>query len=559
MTEKSLRPEYRIRLLQRCLSAVGILLIWAGGGADMLGIGTSGFGFGPSQIAVIVVGVSMIIWSIVLGVQPLFKKYVSFIVLAIVLFLVWIFWMFPASLYGLNFMRPQRFALRILILSHLCTLFLCILSIGAAAWTARIELRCPQFKREFIGRHKIFLKRLLFSLLLSVLLIIISGIGVESLSVILVPPWPYRELRPLVYKTDRLNSWGFLDRERTIKKPPKFKRILFVGDSFLESGFYPQSLSDYSYDELSRQGKQNIECVNLGISATEPRDYLYRMRNFGLKLSPDVVFLFIYMGNDLVSVAYEEQSLKLIDERPLPSVLGSTMPRFTWLLVNRFHLSRFDRGVNPIPNEFELLQNICQMPYETGITRLAEHLHQHYFPELPEARIIDILRWGGLPFWQELQPREKDEQYLQGWHVRQIIEHGLRVQQNQPTPPPPKTDIAKITATVSYIQQIAKDLYKKECPFVVFLIPMAEHVDPEYYRFWLPWYQNDEYASWINVQRAGLFTALQEQGITVIDLTEVLRGIQGTYRKFDGHWTAKGHKIVAKHITQTLLRILPSD
>lgn len=528
----------------------GIAIVILSLTADLLGVGTSGFRFGRSQIAMMSIGLSIIVWSVILRVKLLFKRFLYSAIFAVGCFLLWSFWFYPVSGYEWNIIRPQPIFQRVLITSHLAMLCFSVLSARSAFFTAKRALGEPSQRENFI----IGLKKFSFSLGLFVFSLILGAIGVEFMSAAIVPPWPVRELRPVTYNSsdERVNSWGFLDAERNIQKPPGNKRIIFLGDSFLESGYYSRSLSHYVHDELVQQGKTNIECVNLGVSATGPQHYLYRMRNFGIKLSPDMVLLFIYIGNDLVSIAYQDQLVKLIAERPLPSVLGTFMPRFTWFLVERFHLSEHESGNIPIPNESKTLQRISEMPYESGTSALAEHMHQYYFPDIPGTQIKEVLRRGGPAFWQELEPRETDRQYLQGWLIKWMIEQGLQVRQKRGTPLAFEPDQVTIQATVSYIEQIKRDLQKRNMPLVVFLIPFAENVDPEYRSFWLPWYQDNEYAPWLRVQRKTLFKVLNGRGIKTVDLTEVLNDISGIYRKFDGHWTEKGHLIVAHHVVQII-------
>ena len=87
---------------------------------------------------------------------------------------------------------------------------------------------------------------------------------------------------------------------------------------------------------------------------------------------------------------------------------------------------------------------------------------------------------------------------------------------------------------------------------IVFLIPYDQNVDPETREFWSPWYHNDIYAPWLQVQRGALFQMLQKYEIPVVDLAESLDGVPGAYRKFDGHWTEKGHAIVAEKVVHVI-------
>ena len=53
----------------------------------------------------------------------------------------------------------------------------------------------------------------------------------------------------------------------------------------------------------NRFGTQNVEVINLGVSATDPDEYYYRIRNIATKLDIDHCVLFLYAGNDFSAPA----------------------------------------------------------------------------------------------------------------------------------------------------------------------------------------------------------------------------------------------------------------
>jgi len=543
----------------KCFIVVGSITIIAGVVADALSFWRKGFAFVPSHLAVGIVGVTMIIFSRIRQLQHWSQRYFYSLIWAGFLFLLWTCWLYPESGYRFDVMSPSPIALKFLIISHVFVLACSIVCMMVAIYSAKKALHDPLVYVYFVRKHKTALKTVCFSVILLGCSLILLLAGIEILSGLIVPGWPNRELRPMRQDATllkkwgvELNTWGVRDVERTIKKSSGTTRIVFVGDSFLEGSFCRKTLSGYACDEFDRSGQNNMECVNLGISATGPRHYLYRLRNFGMKLSPDAVLLFIYMGNDLVKIAYDTQPLKLIAERPLPSILGTALPRLTWLLIERLRLSEFGQGNKSIPNEIETLLHISELPYEKGVQRLALHMQQYYFPNRPRPQIEEILRRGGPALWQALAPRDTDREYLMGWRIQLLLAQAFFAQERKKAFPDAQPDYVTVTATASYIEQIFRDLQARHIPLIVFLIPFAQNVDPEYRQFWLPWYQDDEYAPWLRVQEDALFKVLRERGLTVIDLAETLAGIPGTYRKFDGHWTEKGHQIVATQVAQVI-------
>lgn len=528
-------------IIQIMLAIVGIVWLIAPPIAMVLGFW--GGTLGLPQKAVMIAGLFLLIESFILRLKnPVIKYFVSGS-FSIGLFIIWYQQLYPASNYSLNLFQSATFGYRLLILAHLAVIFFSVALAALTAYMMRIVLTKSEYgKKNFIFIH--------ITIILSVVLL---GVGLEAISTAVVPSWPARVLRPVITTGDDYNSWGMRDSERTIQKSPDVKRVIFLGDSILEGGFCRNTLSGYTQDVLT-EFEHNIECVNLGVSATGPRQYLYRWRNFGTTLNTDALLLFIYIGNDLINTLYP-QPIKLVDELPLPSILGTLTPRFDWFLVNRLGLSEYGLNNKPITNEFEDLQRMSQMPYEEGVTALSEHMHHYYFPNLPNKQIEEILRKGGPSFWQELAPRQIDQEYLQGWKVRQIIQLTLRVQQKGDAVAGPNYEA--VNATARWIDEINENAKSYNIPMIIFLVPVAENVDPEYKEFWSPWYQaeNLERLHGWRQNREALFMVLKQNGLTAIDLTDILNGIPGTYRKFDGHWTEKGHELVAAYISQCIIEL----
>ena len=373
----------------------------------------------------------------------------------------------------------------------------------------------------------------------------------EGASAFFVPPWPARELRPTLYLQrhaeefgKRFNSWGLIDDERALKKPLGKKRILFIGDSFLENPFLSTTLSAEVCENLKTKSPSEFECINLGVSATGPAQYLYRLKNIGLRLQPDIVLLFLFEGNDYVDRELRAFPWPLIAERPLPSLLGFGLPRSTWLLVHRLRLSEFGRGSKQLPDEFRWLKAIANMPYERGVAELSEHMKKNYFPQMQTSDIESILRRGGPLFWQELSVRNQDQEFLQAWQIRLVLKRALEK--------PYEYQVSKAAkATGSYLEAVRDILQKANVPLAVFFIPMAENVDLAYREFWAPWYEGKTEPSLSEITEF-LKVKLAQEETPAINLTDVLKGIPDTYRKFDGHWNEKGQQIAAGKIVKYL-------
>lgn len=95
-----------------------------------------------------------------------------------------------------------------------------------------------------------------------------------------------------------LNSRGFNDAERTVTRPPEVRhRVVAIGDSF-SVGVVPRRDNYLTLVEAELSADAPAEVINMGVSATEPRDYLSILVDEGLRFAPDLVLVGFYIGND---------------------------------------------------------------------------------------------------------------------------------------------------------------------------------------------------------------------------------------------------------------------
>ncbi len=76
------------------------------------------------------------------------------------------------------------------------------------------------------------------------------------------------------------------------------KRLLFIGDSFTW-GMSAKPLQDNCFADLVRN-ETNFEVINLGIPGADPAQYAALANEYIRALKPDLVFVFFFMGNDLM-------------------------------------------------------------------------------------------------------------------------------------------------------------------------------------------------------------------------------------------------------------------
>jgi hypothetical protein len=127
-------------------------------------------------------------------------------------------------------------------------------------------------------------------------------IPVASLPIVYVPDemLEYR-LKPLV-KTGLgfdTNRFGLRDYDHyKLKKPKNTYRILFLGDSYIFSVTELEKSIPKILEKLLEGRRPKIEVLNAGVFGYGTiNEYLY-LKNYGLKFSPDLVLLGIYVQND---------------------------------------------------------------------------------------------------------------------------------------------------------------------------------------------------------------------------------------------------------------------
>lgn len=412
-----------------------------------------------------------------------------------------------------------------------------------------------------------------FWLVYGAILMVATVAGTEFVASFLAPPWPARDLRPVSAEAlkERLssafidmpqlvpvyNDWGMRDRARSFARPPEVKfRSVMVGDSFLE-GLMLTSPMPARVEALWREGGHaDMEAINLGVTATGPRQYYYRIRDVVTRLKPDVIVVVVYAGNDFVPTPLEPWSLPpWIAELPMPSVLGMVAPRTDWLLVNRLGLSELGRGNRAIADEFTLLNEWARKPPVERLDYFVRHMRMHYYPKVDEATVREILSRGGDRLWTAFRPRPADREFVQGWLLGSMIdwETGTwevprnAAEADQRSAPTVEETLTWLLGARELAREMGAEL-------VVALAPSGV-VDPDYVEFWRPWSRYFSYNLSSDARHRRLAGELSKRGLAVVDLHDSLNGVSGTYRLTDGHWTEKGTDIVAQRLAGALLEV----
>ena len=411
------------------------------------------------------------------------------------------------------------------------------------------------------------------------LLLGVTLAGTEFVSSYLVPSWPARDLRPISVGAlgenvaamfadspgliPHYNAWGVRDRPRSIERPADVRyRSVLVGDSFLEGYYIPAPISVLVEQRWASEGHADAEAINLGVAATGPRQYYYRIKRVALALKPDTIVIFVYAGNDFIQVRFGDFAMPaLAEELPVPSILGTIAPRTDWLVSYRLGLSELGRNNREVPGENELLAEWAATPTAELTARVARHMRQYYYPKLSEETIREILARGGEPMRLALAQRKADHQTVAGWLLAGIIdwETGTWPMPKDAQEADRMIDPKVVDDTLSWLVA-AEELAKAHgAKLFVALAPVGIG-DPEYVAFWKPWPQYFSYTLSADARHKRLAAALRQRGMPVIDLREALDGVRGSYRLTDGHWTELGTQIAADRVARALLpSVVASD
>jgi hypothetical protein len=418
-----------------------------------------------------------------------------------------------------------------------------------------------------------FSKRLAFGVVFGAMLVVSTLAGIELLASFFAPSWPARAMNakgpapPRVlnppftgqpWLADVDNSWGMRDHERSLTKPAGTFRALFVGDSFVESRFTPLSLPAMVQQRVDPSEKR-IEAVNLGVSGTGPRSYYFRIRDVALDMEPDAILLFFYAGNDFVATGEDYGGWpQLTDESPGGSVLGRVMPRTNWLVQNRLRLAEALKS-NPKapPNADEILYQVISAPGPERRQRLASYVRAYHSPGITDAQVGEMLSRGDDRLLDIALPHAGEQEYLFDWVISILLswEAGTFGVPASREEAPRYADRGHVDATLTWLDAMERLAQEHAVPLLVFFVPMGGAVDPDYAEFWKPWPRAFAWNYICDEWQSQLMAELTRKGRRFVDLADDLKGIPGTYRKLDGHWSQKGEAIVADRVGRELERL----
>ncbi len=119
------------------------------------------------------------------------------------------------------------------------------------------------------------------------------------------------------------NSLGYRGPQFAAEKPPDTLRILMLGDSttFGIGSNDDQTISVQLENIFKNQGRK-VEVINAGFaSGLSPDTYYPYLKTKGLKLQPDIVFVNLFLGNDITDLF--ENDWPQVDDLGLPQKVTS--------------------------------------------------------------------------------------------------------------------------------------------------------------------------------------------------------------------------------------------
>jgi len=317
-----------------------------------------------------------------------------------------------------------------------------------------------------------------------------------------------------------INSHGFRDREHAWEKPVGTRRVVLLGDSFIEALQVPfeRSLTPLLEQKLRQEGAGEVEFINLGLSGFgTAREYLM-LREYGLRYRPDLVVMF-FVGNDISDNSRRLQGKPFLPY-PVPGPDGGVARD----AQGRPEFSPFADRTSSLGSVAAFLRN-----------------HSKSYRALREA-IDSSPGLNGLLFRARLMSTPPEQVNRPGGTFFGYYE----IYRLEPTPV-----WREAWALTESMMLATRDLAASHgARFAVVLVPSAWEVYPE---FWdgiltkVPAMREVPMDLTLPSRRLGAFLAAHD--IPYVSLLSEFRArsrqLPALYVAGDAHWTAEGHRLAA--------------
>ena len=396
-------------------------------------------------------------------------------------------------------------------------------------------------------RKKVFFNLILVSLLVAVTLVMMN-IAASFFTV----TWPMSGLHGVSSTIGKqaweyqskaegdvhVNSWGQRDVEHSVAPQAGVYRMVFVGDSFLEQGANVPLVARTA--ALLQGADPSYELINLGVSATEPDEYFYRLKRIGLSLQPNHCVMTFYAGNDF------------IHDRTLLSYGGvsATYPRLSFLQVlglrsldqiisneRRPILRAWFKGGALLKHELELQEIFGK----TGNDRETEGEYLSFFPTESQNRLKSVLNSSSAEarnlFFTMLRHPDGGRFRSYFLDVATKAANGM--------PAPEYIDDSYAYGWVKASQELCR---RNGVKFTLVVIPEGFSVDSRMAAHYAALADMRAYLKYLDDATGRFVNHARTDGMDVIDLRELLTNVPGAYLNMDGHWTQQGVDRIARYL-----------
>jgi hypothetical protein len=396
-------------------------------------------------------------------------------------------------------------------------------------------------------------KHIAFSLVLFCVLFASTLILMNLVASFFVPPWPMSGLHGVppeigkkawgfYEKTDgfvRVNSWGQRDREHTIQPQTGVYRVLFIGDSLLEDGA-PVPLPFKTEEILKGAGHLKTEMINLGVTATDPDEYFFRLKRVGLPLQPDHCVMMFSAGTDF------------IQEPTLLSYGGisATYPRWSFLQI--LGLTSLDHVISNERRQVlrawfkggPLLKHELELQGIFGKNANDDEMEKEYlsfFPAEEQSLLKSVLSRSSASDRNKLfsMLRNPDGGFFRSYYldIATKVAKGLRA-----------PEFTSAEYSFRWVKTAAGLCREKGVRFTLVVIPDGFTVDSRMAGYYAAIADMKAYMKHKDDATNRFVSHAVEAGMDVIDLRELLSKTPGAYNNMDGHWSQHGVDTVARYL-----------
>jgi hypothetical protein len=316
-----------------------------------------------------------------------------------------------------------------------------------------------------------------------------------------------------------INELGLRDREIGYEKPAGTRRILVLGDSFVEGAQVPfdSMLTRRLAAELCGSSLDTTcEVINAGVSGWGTAQELVYLRHEGLRYQPDAIVLIFYTGNDVPN--------------------------------NTERIKRTEGG--PRKPTFELTDHgeLREVPFRARALREEEWLDtlrrtSLLFAALDRAIFVDV---AGRLANEPLDDVSDDSEH-------QLVLHELPVYSARV----PERWEAAWTITEALISAVSNEAERAGVPFLLVDAPTKWEI---YSDDWESMKQRNGLPSsgWnMDGPRRRLASFASRAGIEWLDLRPAMDAAADGPRLYfhqDIHWTSEGHRVAAAQVARALLQ-----